>query len=180
MSVLTSEFFWGIVVGLLLSLFGSFALAKFSSYITHNERKKVVRQLCGDLVKNICKIVDEMDATRDRGKLIHSDFLNLIDVEINIYGRNREHLILLPSETRDQLRQFMNDVAIKRTDVIQSLDKFYDVIRLSDQIRAEGRIDDAERMRAGSTEPLLAAQSAADKLVAITKGANGLLAALNR
>jgi hypothetical protein len=59
-TVLTSEFFWGVIVGLVLSVFGSYWLAKFSASETRKTQKELVKAFCADTVSNLKKIVDGM------------------------------------------------------------------------------------------------------------------------
>lgn len=167
MSILTSDFFWGIVIGLLLSLIGSYALAKFNFSIMQKNQKKVIRLFCADVIQNIKNIVSEMDATRDRTKAIHHDFLSLLDVEIGVYGRNREHLIHLPPDERENVRKLINNIAIKKAEISQGLESFYEASRLADQVQAAGRGPEAGRIRSDANDHLQIAQTAADKLVQI-------------
>ncbi len=173
--ILTGEFFWGVIVGLLLSFVAGWVLAKFTVSMTQANAKKVIIRFCIDTIKNIQNIIVEMDSTRDRAKAIHHDFLILLDVEFNIYGRNREHLIHLPDEERNQVRKFMNEVAVKKAEVVNKLDQFYRLNALVDQIQAEGRAPEAQRVRDNAMVPLRDAQTAADKLVKLSTNATSLV-----
>ena len=175
MAILTGEFFWGVIVGLLLSFVAGWVLAKFTVSMTQANAKKVIIRFCIDTIKNIQNIIAEMDSTRDRAKAIHHDFLTLLDVEFNIYGRNREHLIHLPDEERNQVRKFMNEVAVKKAEVVNKLDQFYRLNALADQIQAEGRGPEAQRVRENAMVPLRDAQTAADKLVTLSTNATPLV-----
>jgi hypothetical protein len=95
LEILKGEFFWGIVVGLVLSFFGGWVLAKFTVSLQQKHRKKVVRDFCTDAIKNLQSVIKEMDAARDRGRAIYADFLDLIEAEVAVWGRNREHIIHL-------------------------------------------------------------------------------------
>ena len=180
MEILKGEFFWGIVVGLFLSLLGAYALAKFNVSLTQNHQKQVVVKFVIDTIKNLQNIINEMDSTRDRTKAIHHDFLALIDVEIGVYGRNREHLIHLPEPTRNEVRKFMNDCAVKKAEIVSKLGQFYQLDSLANQILAAGRGPEAQRKRIDSEAPLADAQKAADKLVTIANGVSGLLTDLSK
>ena len=79
-----------------------------------------------------------MGKTRDRSKAIYHDYLGLIDVEIGVYGRNREHLIHLPEQARTDVRAFMTDCAVKKTDIAAKLDAFYRLNELANQTQIEG------------------------------------------
>jgi hypothetical protein len=72
-----------VIVGLLLSVIGSYFLALFTSQQQRQERKNILKNFCADTVINIRQIVDDMEAFRRRSQLIHYDYLSLFDVEIN-------------------------------------------------------------------------------------------------
>lgn len=180
LEILQGEFFWGIMIGLLLSFLGGWTLAKFTVTIQQANLKKTMVKFCVDTITNIQSIVSEMDSTRDRAGAIYHDFLMLIEVEIQIYGRNREHLIHLPDEERNLVRQFMNSIAIKRADVTNHLDQFYKLGRLADQTQVEGRAPEAQRIRDNSNISLSGAQTAADRLTAITKESAAIIDRLSK
>jgi hypothetical protein len=168
-AILTGEFFWGIVVGLILSFIGGWAQAKITVTMQQKAARKTVVRFCIDTIKNIQGVIAEMDKTRDRARAIHHDFLTLIEVEIQIYGRNREHLIHLPDELRTSVREFMNDVAIKRAEVANKLSQFYQLTEQASQLQTQGLGPQAERVKTDALAPLGSAQAAADKLVTISK-----------
>jgi hypothetical protein len=179
-SILTGEFFWGIVIGLILSFLGGWVLASFTVKLTQKNQKQVVRNFCIDIIQNLQNIVRDMDATTTRAQAIHHDFLALIDIEISIYGRNREHLIHLPEQVRNEVRKFMNECAIKKAEVASRLDQFYRLNSLADQIQAEGHAPDAERTREQAMNLLSEARRASDKLVAVANSASETLNQLRR
>lgn len=167
--ILAGEFFWGIIAGLLLSFIGGWTQAKITMSMQRKAAKDTVTLFCMDTIKNIQSIIIQMDKTRDRTQGIHHDFLNLIDIEIQIYGRNREHIIHLPDDIRNSVREFMNDIAIKRADVVRSLDHFYQLTEKAKQMQIQGAGPQAERVNSEALVPLGIAQTAADKLVSIGK-----------
>src|SRR5690606_2149324 len=112
--ILQGEFFWGVIIGLLLSLLSGYILAQFTVRTQQKTIKETILKFSLDINRNIQAIINETDTTRDRANAIHYDFLNLIDIEIQIYGRNREHIIHIPDEERTLVRKFMNDIAIKK------------------------------------------------------------------
>ena len=89
--VLTSEFFWGIVFGLILSVFGTFV----SAWLNNFQRRKTVAVFCQDLIGSISDLIQKLEENRERNQLIDHEFLNTIDLEIQVYSRNREHLVVL-------------------------------------------------------------------------------------
>lgn len=176
--ILQGEFFWGIVVGLILAFIGGWIQAWFAVSMQQASVKKTIKNYCVDAIKTIQGIISEMQSTRDRTKSIYYDFLALLDVEIQIYGRNREHLIHLPEEERKLVRKFMNDVVALRAETAQGLDRFYELTRLADQAQTEGRGSDAQELRATASVPLIAAQTAADRLASISSTGNQIIAKL--
>ena len=64
--VITSQFFWGVIVGLILSVVGSYSLARFSSRQQQEERKSILKNFCADTVTNIRQIIDDMDQTLNK------------------------------------------------------------------------------------------------------------------
>lgn len=175
LTILSSDFFWGIFIGLLLSIIGSYSLAYFSHKRQKQHQRAVIIVFFKDSVENIAATIAKMDETRDRSKAIHHDFLNLIDIEITIYGRNREHMVLLPDDTRENIRTFMNNCAIKRAEIQNKLQDYYDYNRLADQVQSQGRGPEASRLREAGTQPLTDAQRAADQLTVIGKDAKTLI-----
>jgi hypothetical protein len=175
--ILQGEFFWGIVVGLALSFFGAWLLAKFTVSLQQKHQKKVVVEFCIDEVRNLQSLIQEMDATRDRTKAIFHDFLALIDAEVGVYGRNRENLLHLPQSTRDKVRRFMNECAVKRAEVASHLDQFYQLNNRANQ--AQGIGGDAAQLKAQAEAALQNAHRAADRLVTIANGAPELVRELN-
>jgi hypothetical protein len=87
-TVLTSEFFWGVIVGLVLSVFGAYCLAVFAARQQKKAQKDLIRNFCIDTVNNLKAIVDDMVDHRQPTQVIHSDYLQLLDIEFNVFGRN--------------------------------------------------------------------------------------------
>lgn len=77
------------------------------------------------------------------------------------------------------MREFMNDCAIKRAEVVQRLDLFYQLNNLANQLEAQGDAPKATRTRTDAAVPLAEAQRAADKLIAVGNGGTELLKELN-
>jgi hypothetical protein len=61
-TVLKSEFFWGVIVGLVLSVFGAYWLAVFGARQQQKAQKDQIKNLCIDTVNNLRAIVDDGDA----------------------------------------------------------------------------------------------------------------------
>jgi len=169
--ILTGEFFWGIVAGLLLSFLGGWFQATFAFAKNRKNAERVTRLFCIDTISNVATIIRELDKARDRTKIIHHDFLALLDVEFNIFGRNREHMLNLPESERGEVRRFMNEAAIKKLEVSQYLETFYKESERANQLEAAGSAPQARRILEGAAKQLEGAHAAADKLVRIGEGA---------
>ena len=61
-TVLKSEFFWGVIVGLVLSVFGAYWLAVFGARQQQKAQKDQIKNLCIDTVNNLRAIVDQQEA----------------------------------------------------------------------------------------------------------------------
>src|SRR5262249_1108416 len=146
-TVLTSEFFWGVIVGLVLSVFGAYWLAVFAARQQQKAQKDLIKNFCIDTVDNIRAIVDDMVDHRQRTQVIHGDYLALLDVEINVFGRNRENIIHLPNPLREKVRKFVTDCAIRRAEIGTNLAQFASLWALADQLQARGDGPQAQRVR---------------------------------
>jgi hypothetical protein len=79
-TVLMSEFFWGVIVGLLLSVIGAYRLAVFITRQQQKAKKDLIKNFCIDTVDNIKTIVDDMVDRRQQTQVIHGDYLTLLDI----------------------------------------------------------------------------------------------------
>src|SRR5215470_5669695 len=52
-SLLMSEFFWGLIVGLLLSVIGAYCLAVFTTRQQRKAQKDLIKNFCIDTIDNI-------------------------------------------------------------------------------------------------------------------------------
>jgi hypothetical protein len=173
--VLISEFFWGVFVGLILSIVGAYYLAVFTARQQRAQQTELVKNFSADTIKNLRQIVDDMAELRTKVKTIHHDYLVLIDVEVNVFGRNREQLILLPETLRDQVRKFVTDCALRRAEIANYLSGFDAKWRLADELFAKGDSPASERVRAEGNTPLAAAHKALDDLVARVSNSTTLI-----
>lgn len=176
--ILKGEFFWGIVAGLILSFFGGWVLAKFTVGLTQKGMRKTVIQFATDAIGNINEIIEQLNYVRSKSNIINHDFIALIEVELTIYGRNREHLIHLPDDIRKRVRSYMNDVAIGRAEVMNNLNRFYEINGQAERIQVEGRGPEAARVRQEALIPLDGAHKAADKFASLLSDGQEILNAL--
>jgi hypothetical protein len=177
-TVLASEFFWGIVIGLILALISGYALAKFTSSEQIIGAKRTVKSFAIDVIRNIKSIDDELEQTRDKGKVIHPDYLALLDVEIGVFGRNREHLLHLPDDLRNKVRKFVNDVGIRRAEIGSQLALFEQSQSQANALNVQGSGPQAQREFTKAAEHLNAAHAAAAKLANVISGADAIIASL--
>ena len=138
--LLNSTFVGGIVIGLLLAVVVARASIWFESY----QRRRLACALCMDLVRNISDLIQNLEDNRARHRVIDHEFLETITAEIFIYGRNREHLILISDrELRIEIRDFFNRVAALLAQIRGYLRQFYDANHLGQSMFAKAHLDDA-------------------------------------
>ena len=87
----TSQFFWGIVIGLLLAV----VVAAIQVRLDLRQKRRILVAFCQELITSISELIQDLENNRDRNRIIDNEFLETISAEINVYGRNREHLILI-------------------------------------------------------------------------------------
>jgi hypothetical protein len=180
-NVLTSEFFWGVVVGVVLTTIGAWGQAVFTVRQQRKAQKDLIKNFCIDTVNNIKAIVDEMVDHRQRTQVIHGDYLGLLDVEINVFGRNREHIIHLPNPMRENVRKFVTACAIRRAEIGTNLAQFVNLITLADQLQARGDGPQAQRVRNEQAEVARRnANQALDQLVTRVKDSVDLVNSLKQ
>ena len=118
-----------------------------------------------DTVENVVQLIGELQDHRTRASAIHRDFLKLIELEVAVFGRNRENIIHLPQEVRDKLRRFINQVDIRTAEIRYHLAEFSRLWALADQLQANGQGPQAQRTRTDANAPLGRANTSADQLV---------------
>jgi hypothetical protein len=179
-TVLTSEFFWGVIVGLVLAAIGAWLQATFTVRQQRKAQKDLIRNFCIDTVNNIKAIADDMVDHRQKANLVHPDYLNLLDIEFSVFGRNREYIIHLPNPVRDNVRKFVNDCSIRRGEIGGYLAQFSNLMALADRLQSQGDGPQAQRVRKEQVPvPLTKANQALDQLVARVKDSTKLVDSLN-
>jgi hypothetical protein len=132
--------------------------------IPKNERAELVRNFSSDTVTNLLQIMRDLEDLRGRTNMIQHDFLQLLDVELGVFGRNTEHIIHLPPQSRERLRKFVNAVSIKRAEIGNWLTGFYQQMTLADQLTASGQSVQAQQViAAASANQLARANTATDQ-----------------
>jgi hypothetical protein len=167
---LSGEFFWGVIVGTILAAFGAWVTVRLQERSQRKRAAELVRTSSLDTVNNLLQIMRDLQDLRGRTNAIQHDFLALLDIELNVFGRNREHIINLPPATREPLRRFVNTVAIKRAEIGNFLTEFYKQIALVDQLTASGQGPQAQRVKDAASAILGKANAAADQLYQLVQG----------
>jgi predicted ATP-dependent protease len=110
--IFSSEFFWGIVIGVALSIISAFSATRYQAYRSRVDQNQLIRKFLADAIENIVQYGQRLADHRERAKVIDHEFLNLVDTEIGIYGRNREHLSRLDDDAlRKDVLEFFNRAA---------------------------------------------------------------------
>ena len=84
---------------------------------------------------------------RGRTNAIQHDFLVLLEVELGVFGRNREHIIFLSPESRSGLHEFVNNCAVKRAEIGNFLTEFYRQNALANQLAGSGQAPQGQHVR---------------------------------
>jgi hypothetical protein len=175
-TILESEFFWGVLVGILLTVIGAYFLAVFTVRQQRREQKKVIKSFCIDTVTNIRQIVDDMNATRGNAQMMHYHYyLTLIDIENQVFSRNREHLISLPPDVREKVRKFVTDCAIHRAEIGNYLTTFNEQWAQADQFEVQRDAYHTNVRKAATEGPLAQANKALDALVQRSRDSEGVI-----
>jgi hypothetical protein len=173
--VLTSEFFWGVIVGIVLTAFGAWWQARLTVRQQKEAQKDLIKNFCIDTVDNIKAIVDEMVAHRQRTQAIYSDHLALLDIEFNVFGRNREHIIHLPNPVRENVRKFVTDCAIRKAEIGNYRSQYMQATALADQLQSRGQAQQAQQVHTQQAKTLASANQALDQLAIRVKDGASLV-----
>lgn len=139
---LTSQFVWGLVIGLLLAV----VVARVSIWFETRQRSRIVSELCVDLTESICELIQDLDDNRHRNRNIDHEFLELISAEISVYGRNREHLVRVSDpKLRKDIQKFFNRVAAYLVQVQWHLRQYYEADRIAQSELAGRHLHDAHQ-----------------------------------
>lgn len=121
-NVITSEFVWGVVVGVALSALS----VVFASWLQSIKHQKVFLSFSDDIVKNCAEASMLMSKGLSEQGAIYYDYINLIDNELSVYYRNREHGIAIDSVAlRKQIREYVIRVTTLNTRIRFGLNEFY-------------------------------------------------------
>jgi hypothetical protein len=147
-TVLTSEYVWGVITGVVLTAIGTWIQTILTARQLRKAQKDLIKNLCIDTVYNLKAIVDDMVNHRQRTEVIDPDYLRLLDIEFDVFGRNREHMIHLPNPVRENVRKFVNDCAIRRAEIGAHLaHQLTNLTTLADQLQSRDDQPQAQRDR---------------------------------
>ncbi len=137
-SALSSELVVGIVLGLILSLLSAFAIEQ----IQRRRFVKNTKALCLDLIESVSAYVIEFEEGRRKSGVIERDYIHLIDVEVAVYDRTREHFsVNLPPDLRKDVREFFTRITSTSARIknhLQQFDTHY--INATNAADAENRV----------------------------------------
>lgn len=161
--LVTSEFTWGIILGVILSIVASWANLK----LQRDQQKQAVAGFISDIILSIEDYVKALLDHQERNRVIHREFLDLIDVEIAVWGRNREHMVAIDRpELRKATRQFFTSTATTITQIKLNLDCFNSAIKLANESK---EVKIAENHKINGESFLSEAHNGCRKLDAIIK-----------
>jgi DNA-binding Lrp family transcriptional regulator len=120
----------------------------------------------------------EISKVRKHGNSVPKRILSLIDNELIAYGRQRDFLVLVDQSAREEFREFMNDIAIKRAEVQFKLDQVEGIFAQTRALDSAGDAAKARRIESSVAEPMKELNSEADSLVSIINKGTGIVAKL--
>jgi|GEM_PF-6839988 len=141
-NVATSEFLWGIVLGLLLAV----VVAAATIRLDQRRNQKMVARLCQDLIGNVCDLIQNLEDNRDKNRVIDHEYLETITAEIIVYGRTREHLVVMnDAKLRNDIRDFFVRVAALLAVIRNQLARFQEAHDKGDTERCYLFLGEAHR-----------------------------------
>jgi hypothetical protein len=163
----------------LLTGIGAWGQAVFTIWQERKAQKELIRNFCIDTVNNIRAIVDDMVDHQKLKKGIHPDHLALLDIEWNVFGRNRVHLIHLPNPVGENVRKFVTDCEIRKAEIGNYLSQYLQELERADRLQSSGQAPQAQRVRQDAQGgPLNSAIQALDQLATRVSGSADLVKSL--
>ncbi len=134
--VVTSEFLWGVVVGLFMAVI----VAVVTSWLDTLRRRRGIAAFLQDLIENVREQIQNLEDNRDRNRVIDHEFLGTIGAEIEVYRRNREQLVLVTDRSlRNDVREFFTRTAALLAQVQIQLRMFDDAWQRAQSESEEGQ-----------------------------------------
>lgn len=170
-TILTSEFVWGVLTGLALSIAGAAIQIHLTRKAHIRLQKEDVAAISIDMVRNIMRVTEDISEARRRSRVIHSDLLILLDAETAVFGRVREQTIRLPDDLRAELRKFVIDCALRRSEIGNKIDLFNEQWKMGGEFEQKQMNEEAAAAKANANNTLSEAHRSVDELAAtVTRG----------
>ncbi|MFC4238287.1 hypothetical protein ACFOY8_24015 [Thalassospira xianhensis] len=179
-AIFFSDYFWGTIVGLVLSIIGAYALGSIQSKQLKSEWTNNFIDLSIDIIRNLKSTIDQLAEARERSQAIHQDLLALIDAELAVFGRNREYSIRLSPELRGDLRKYITNIAIIRTRILGNLNQFNMCHNRAEEIESQNIEKDTISIRQEASKYLVQANKATDDLINLSREGNDLIRRLEK
>jgi hypothetical protein len=180
-TVLTNEYVLGVITGVVLTAIGTWLQSILTARQLRKAQSGLIKNFCIDTINNITAIVEEMANLQQRTQIIYGDYQANLDIEINIFGRNREHIVHLPNPVRDNVRKFINDCSNRKAEMGYHLAELTKIMALADQLQAQGQAPQAQRLRTvQAQQPLAKANQALNQLANRVKDSAQLVNSLKR
>ena len=174
LNIVFSEYLWGVLTGVGLTYLGAQLNQKYFKISQVN----TVNIFCDDSINNICEYIQSLDDHRDRARVIDRNFIDLLEVEISIYGRNREHLIhIKDKQARKNVRDFYTNVMIQVVKIKEALSLFSEASKFRNA--CQNGSEEYVRHNENALAFLGDAHTACDRLVRLANQKNELLNDLN-
>jgi len=177
-AVLTSEYLWGVITGVVLTAIGTWLQSILTARQLQKAQRDLIKNFCIDTVNNIRAIVDNMANLQQRTQIIYADHTMQLDTELAVFGRNREQIIHLPNSVREDVRKFVNDCSIRRAEIGNHLTELTKIMELANQLQARGDTTGAQQARNQAQVPWGKASQALGQLANRVKDSTDLVNSL--
>jgi hypothetical protein len=176
--ILTNEYFLGVITGVVLTAIGTLLQSILTAWQLRRAQRTLVKNFCIDTINNIKAIVEDMANLQQRTQVIYAEHRVLLDTEINVFARNREHIIHLPNPVRENVRKFVNDCAVRQAEMGYHLSELAKIMALADHLQAQGHVQAAQQARNQAQVPHGKAHQALNQLADRVKDSAELLNSL--
>ena len=168
------------MIGIVLTALGAYGQSWLTAMHLRRDRKKNMARYCLYLVRAIKQIARDMGSTHEKTGAIYHEFLSILDTELGVFTRNREGIIFLDKETRDEVRQFVDDITVSRSKIAASLNLFYDA---HNRLLAAQQNSDQEGMNTWqrvSNQRLEEAGKSLQNVMSVSKNTDALIMKLEK
>jgi hypothetical protein len=179
-AVLTGDLVWGIIVGLDLSALANCAMVEFEVQELRKQQQELITKFSIETVRNLMAIIQDLGQNREHLDIISHEFLALIDAEVAVFSRNREHVVHLQEDQREALRTFVNNVVIKRAETVGYLDIVDQRSALAHELKVYGQNLQAQAAQETRDAALAKAHATLDQLMVHADTGQDLVTLLRR